>query len=126
MICLYAQENLESLLIVFVGPCSFAVVLKFDQDIKSNANRAQLDRGLCAAWAVAGLAEECGRLAGQWLRAMVTVPYPCLRTARGTVLDHVVGLQDIHPPGRPVAEHGDRYPQETQTIDGREEKCAIY
>lgn len=40
--------------------------------------------------------------------------------------DHVVGLQDIHPPGRPVAEHGDRYPQETQTIDGRKEKCAIY
>lgn len=28
----------------FYCPCSFVVVLRFDQDIKSNANRAQLDR----------------------------------------------------------------------------------
>ena len=38
---------------------------------------------------------------------------------------HAVGLQDIHPPGRPVAEHGDRYPQEMQTIDGSE-KCVPF
>lgn len=35
---------------------------------------------------------------------------------------HAVGLRDIHPAGRPVAEHGDRYPQERQTIDGKEKK----
>jgi hypothetical protein len=38
------RRTSEAWLIVFVGPDSFAVVLKFGQDIKSNANRAQLDR----------------------------------------------------------------------------------
>jgi hypothetical protein len=66
--------------------------------------------------AVAELAQE----SWPFSRAMGTARYPCVCTACGTVCaDHVVGLQDIHPPGRPVAEHGDRYPQANQTIDGR-------
>lgn len=44
ILCGHAQESLGSQFIVYVGPCSCDVVLKFGQDIKSNANRAQLDR----------------------------------------------------------------------------------
>lgn len=80
-------------------PCSFVIVLKFGRDIKSNANRAQLDRlSLCAAWAAAKLAQEWPFSRGILGRQMLHCARVCARLRHCTAL--AVGLQE-YPSSRP-------------------------